>query len=48
MIARRLAEDNGMATDGDFAKEAEAFAVRCGGRTPRAAKQFVELKKMSL
>lgn len=48
MIARRLAEDNGMATDGDFTKEAEAFAVRCGGRTPRAAKQFVELKKMSL
>ena len=29
-------------------QKAEAYALRCGGRSPRAAKQFVELQKIGI
>lgn len=43
-IVVRLAEARGIAADRDeLCRRAEAYAIRAGGRTPRAAKQFVEL-----
>lgn len=48
-IVKALAEKYGLdMPEGDLFAEAEAFAIRSNGRTPRAAKQFVELKKMGL
>lgn len=43
-IVRQLAAQNGLALPSDeLERRAEAFALRCGGRSPRAARQFVEL-----
>ena len=43
-IVLKLAEAKGITADRDeLCRRAEAYAIRAGGRTPRAAKQFVEL-----
>lgn len=43
-IVGQLAARSGLALPSDeLARRAEAFAIRCGGRSPRAARQFVEL-----
>lgn len=43
-IVQALAAQNGLACPGpELAVRAEAFAIRAGGRSPRAARQFVEL-----
>lgn len=45
-IVKELAEQYGIACDPDkLIVRAEAFAIRAGGRSPRVAKQFIELCK---
>ncbi|MDD2295031.1 MAG: DUF815 domain-containing protein, partial [Eubacteriales bacterium] len=44
-LVLRLAEHSGLDLPEDvLIREAEAYAIRSGGRTPRAARQFVEFK----
>lgn len=44
-LVRNMAVHYGVADDIDeLFRGAEAFAIRCGGRTPRAAKQYIEYK----
>ena len=50
-IVRSLAEEYGIV--GDYSEEelyrrAEAFAIRKNGRSPRTARQFVELLKIGI
>lgn len=40
-----LAREFGLETDNEFFEQAEAWAIRAGGRTPRGAKQYVLHKK---
>ena len=42
-IVRKLLEKYGIAPDGQTDKQAEAFALSKGGRSPRTAEQFVKL-----
>ncbi len=42
-IVKRLAEEKGIAVTPELLSRAEAFSVRRSGRTPRCAKQYVEL-----
>lgn len=42
-IVKALATENGIAVTDKLLADAEAFAIRRNGRTPRCAKQFVEL-----
>lgn len=45
-IVRQLARLYGVELpEQELLTRAEAYAIRCGGRTPRAAKQFIELLK---
>ena len=44
-IVSQIAESHGVAVDEQLLINAEAFAIRNNGRSPRAAKQFVELQK---
>ncbi len=44
-IIAALAEQYGVAQDDQLIIRAEAFAIRAGGRSPRVAKQFIELCK---
>ncbi|MEG0156331.1 MAG: DUF815 domain-containing protein, partial [Anaerovoracaceae bacterium] len=49
MIVDRLAAEYGLTLPPDLLHEkAEAHALRCNGRSPRAAKQFIQLQKMGL
>lgn len=44
-LVRNMAVHYGLAGDEEeLFRGAEAFAIRCGGRTPRAAKQYIEYK----
>ena len=44
-LVLHLAERNGLSLPREMlVREAEAYAIRSGGRTPRAARQFVEFK----
>jgi len=46
-IVEALAKEQGLSLQGDeLIKQAEAFALRNNGRSPRTAKQFVELEKI--
>ena len=46
-IVEGLAKDNNLKLSGeDLVKKAEAFAIRSSGRSPRTAKQFIELEKI--
>ncbi|MDF9825853.1 putative AAA+ superfamily ATPase [Breznakia sp. PF5-3] len=46
-IVEQLAKENNLALQGEeLIKEAEVFALRNNGRSPRTAKQFVELQKI--
>ncbi|MGN1098335.1 MAG: DUF815 domain-containing protein [Clostridia bacterium] len=48
-IVERLAESNGIEMDKDaLLIKAEAHAIRSGGRSPRVAKQFVEMLKAGI
>ena len=48
-IVRSLAEEHGIdMPEEDLFARAEAHAIRCNGRSPRVAKQFVELLKIGL
>ena len=48
-IVDELAKDYGVLLPEDILHtRAEAFAIRVGGRTPRAAKQFVELQRIGI
>jgi len=47
-IATDLAASHGVPVDEQFYIKAEAFALRNNGRSPRAAKQFVELQKSGI
>ncbi|MCH5186938.1 MAG: ATP-binding protein [Oscillospiraceae bacterium] len=48
-IVLRLGESYGVKMEPDeLCRRAEAFAIRSGGRSPRAAKQFVELVKAGI
>ena len=40
----KLAERAGLALEDSLYKEAEAYALRAGGRSPRVARQYVEYK----
>ena len=43
-IARKIAEDRGLKTDGEaFESGLERFALKRGGRSPRIAKQYVDI-----
>ncbi len=45
VLVKSIAEQWGLAlSEDELTKEAEAYAIRCGGRSPRAAKQYVEYK----
>jgi predicted AAA+ superfamily ATPase len=46
-IVESLAKEQDLSLQGDeLIKQAEAFALRNNGRSPRTAKQFVELEKI--
>ena len=47
-IVRRIAKDYGLEESERLLPDAEAFALRNNGRSPRAAKQFVEFQKSEL
>jgi len=47
-IVRHIAKEYGIAEDERLIKSAEAFALRNNGRSPRTAKQFIELLKSDL
>jgi len=47
-IVRRLAEEYGLPVTEKLLSDAEAFAIRKNGRSPRTAKQFIELQKSEL
>jgi len=47
-IVRRLAEEYGLTASEKLLADAEAFAIRKNGRSPRTAKQFIELQKSGL
>jgi len=44
-IVENIAAGYGIAVDDELLKGAEAFAIRKSGRSPRTAKQFIELQK---
>ena len=43
-VMEKLAERAGLALEDSLYKEAEAYALRAGGRSPRVARQYVEYK----
>ena len=43
-VAEKLAEQAGLIPDETLFKEAEAYALRAGGRSPRVARQYIEYK----
>lgn len=48
-IVKNLARDYGLTLpEAELFQKAEAHALRCNGRSPRAAKQFVELQKIGI
>lgn len=48
-IVRNLAQEYGLdMPEKELFRKAEAHALRCGGRSPRVAKQFVELQKIGI
>lgn len=48
-IIRNLAKEYGVSQDEEkLFRKAEAFAIRSGGRSPRVAKQFIELVKADI
>ncbi len=48
-IVKSLAKDYGVEMpEEELFRKAEAHAIRCSGRSPRVAKQFVELQKIGL
>ena len=48
-IVKNLAEQYGVELDeAELFRKAEAHAIRCSGRSPRVAKQFVELLKIGI
>lgn len=48
-IVKNLAREYGLdAPEKELFRKAEAHALRCGGRSPRVAKQFIELQKIGI
>ena len=47
-IVKQIAVDYGVPVDENLLINAEAYAIRNNGRSPRAAKQFIELQKSNL
>lgn len=48
-IVKNLAKDYGLdMPEDELCRKAEAHALRCSGRSPRVAKQFVELQKIGI
>ena len=43
-VVEKLAEKAGLALEDALYKEAEAYALRAGGRSPRVARQYIEYK----
>ena len=43
-VVEKLAERVGLPVDDTLTKEAEAYALRAGGRSPRVARQYIEYK----
>ena len=43
-VTEKLAEQAGLIPDETLFKEAEAYALRAGGRSPRVARQYIEYK----
>ena len=43
-VVEKLAEKAGLALEESLYKEAEAYALRAGGRSPRVARQYIEYK----
>ena len=48
-IVKNLAQEYGLdVPEKELFRKAEAHALRCGGRSPRVAKQFIELQKIGI
>ena len=47
-IVKSLAKEYGIEMDEEECKKAEAYAIRKNGRSPRTAKQFIELLKIGI
>ena len=48
-IVKNLAREYGLdVPEKELFRKAEAHALRCGGRSPRVAKQFIELQKIGI